>query len=57
MFAIIEGMLQHSWNTDTWNNTEQQIIYYICGAVIIILTCVFIDLVYRVFSHFWSGKK
>lgn len=57
MFAIIEGMIQHSWNNDTWSNTEQQIIYYICGAVIIILTCVFIDLVYRVFSHFWSGKR
>lgn len=57
MFSVVERIIQHVWNNDTWNNTEQQVIYYICGALIIVFTCVFVDLVYRVFSHFWSGKK
>lgn len=57
MFSVVERIIQHVWDTDAWNNTEQQIIYYICGALIIVFTCVFVDLVYRVFSHFWSGKK
>lgn len=57
MYDIIAGILQHTWDTDYYNNTEQQITYYICGALIIVFTCVFIDLVYRVFSHFWNGRK
>ena len=57
MFSIIEGIIQHVWDNDAWNNTEQQIVFYICGALIIILTVVFIDLVYRVFSHFWNGRR
>lgn len=57
MFSVVERIIQHVWDTEAWNNTEQQIIYYICGALIIVFTCVFVDLVYRVFSHFWSGKK
>lgn len=50
MYDIISGIIDHSWVT---NSSEQQYIYYICGALIILLTCVFIDLVYRVFRHFW----
>lgn len=50
MYDIVSGIIDHNWMT---NSSEQQYIYYICGALIIILTCVFIDLVYRVFRHFW----
>lgn len=57
MYDIIAGIVQHSWDNDYYNNTEQQITYYIAGALIIILTVVFIDLVYRVFSHFWNGRR
>ena len=57
MYDIISGIIDHAWNTNNYNTTEQQIIYYTCSAIIIILTTVFIDLIYRVFSHFWSGKK
>lgn len=58
MYAILEGIIQHPWETGTnFNSTEQQIYFYICGALIIILTVVFIDLVYRVFSHFWNGRR
>lgn len=52
MYDIIYQIIGHAWATGT---SEQQYIYYICGALIIILTCVFVDMVYRVFSHFWRG--
>lgn len=50
MYEIIEGIINHNWVT---GSSDQQYIYYICGTVIVILTVVFIDMVYRVFSHFW----
>lgn len=51
MYDIISGIIDHNWVT---SSSEQQYIYYICGALIIILTCVFIDMVYRVFRHLWK---
>lgn len=51
MYDIIYGIINHPWTTGT---SEQQYIYYICGALIIILTVVFIDMVYRVFRSFWG---
>lgn len=52
MYDIIENIISHSWET---SNSAQTQIYYICGALIVVLTAVFIDMVYRVFSHFWRG--
>lgn len=51
MYDLIANIIDHSWSTGT---SEQQYIYYICGALIVLFTCVIIDLVYRVFSHFWK---
>lgn len=51
MYDLIENIINHTWNTQY--SGDQQYIYYICGCLIVILTVVFIDLVYRVFSHFW----
>lgn len=51
MYDIIENLINHNWVTGT---SEQQYIYYICGSLIILFTCVIIDMVYRVFSHFWK---
>ena len=51
MYDIIENLINHHWVTGT---SDQQYIYYICGALIILFTCVIIDMVYRVFSHFWK---
>lgn len=51
MYDLIQRIIDHSWITQ--NSGDQQYIYYICGCLIVILTVVFIDLVYRVFSHFW----
>lgn len=51
MYEIIRNIIDHSWITQ--NSGDQQYIYYICGCLIVILTVVFIDMIYRVFSHFW----
>lgn len=50
MYDIISGIIDHVWTT---GDSGQSTVYYVCGAIIIILTCVFIDLVYRVFSSLW----
>lgn len=55
MYDIISNIIDHNWITS--GAGEQQYIYYICGALIIILTVIFIDLVYRIFSSFWRSKK
>lgn len=56
MYDLISGIIAHNWDSSVYGN-EQQYIYYIAGALIVLLTCVFIDLIYRVFGHFWSGKR
>ena len=53
MYDIIKNIIDHSWVTQ--NAGDQQYIYYIVGALIIVLSCVFIDLIYRVFRHFWHS--
>lgn len=50
MYNLINNIISHTWQTNT---TEQQYIYYICGALIIMFSCVVIDLIYRIFRHFW----
>lgn len=51
MYEIIRNIIDHSWISQSAG--DQQYIYYIAGALIVILTVVFIDMIYRVFSHFW----
>lgn len=51
MYDLISRIIDHSWST---GSSEQQYIYYICGALIILFCVVVIDLIYRVFSHFWK---
>lgn len=52
MYDIINGIIDHSWST---GSSEQQYIYYICGALIVLFSCVIIDLIYRIFAHFWRA--
>ena len=51
MYDLISNIISHNWITQ--NAGEQQYIYFISGAMIIILTVVFLDFIYRTFSHFW----
>lgn len=55
MYDRIEYIIDHVYESQY--SGDQQYIYFICGALIIILTVVTIDLVYRVFSHFWRSGK
>lgn len=50
MYDIVQQIINHNWISDS---RDQQYIYYIVGALIIIFVVTFIDLVYRIFRHFW----
>ena len=52
MYDIIENIIGHTWTT---GSSDQQYIFYCCIVLIIIFSCVFIDLIYRVFRHFWHS--
>lgn len=45
MYNLIESLIDHVWQSNYTG--DQQYIYYIAGAIIIIITVTFIDLVYR----------
>lgn len=53
MYDVISEIISHSWVST--NSGEQQYIYYIAGALIVLLTVVLIDMIYRTFSHFWRA--
>lgn len=48
MYDLIDQIINHVWDTSSYNSTEQQLIYYICGVLIVIFSTVFIDLLYRI---------
>lgn len=52
MYDVIYNIINHATSV---NDNMQSDFVHVCGALIIILTCVFIDMVYRIFSHFWRG--
>ena len=51
MYDIIEDIIGHTWQSNY--TSDQQYIYYICGALIMVMFVVFVDLTYRVFRRFW----
>lgn len=52
MYDIISQIIDHTWTT---GDSAQQYVFYVCCALIIIFSVVIIDLVYRIFSHFWHS--
>lgn len=54
MYDVIARIIDHQYTT---GDSMQQYIIYGCVCLIIIFSVVLIDLVYRVFSHFWRGGK
>lgn len=52
MYNIIEGIISHVWIA---GSSDQSTIYYICGALICLLTVVFVDLIRDIFSGFFRG--
>lgn len=57
MYDIIQNIIGHIWDTGSYSSSEQQIIYYICGALIIVFASLVLDLIYRLFRHFWGIFK
>lgn len=55
MYDQILMIIDHVY--DSSYGSEQQYVYYICGALIIVLSAVSMDMIYRVFSHFWRSGK
>lgn len=50
MYSIIEQIISHAWQSNY--SSDQQYIYYIAGALIIVLTVAFVDLVKTTFRQF-----
>lgn len=50
MYDIIAQIIDHSY---TNGDSMQQYIIYCSCVIICILTVVFVDMVYRIFRHFW----
>ena len=53
MYEIVSRIIAHSWITT--NAGEQQYVYFVCGALIIISTVAFIDAIKQVFASFWRA--
>ena len=54
MYDLISGIIDHNWIST--NAGEQQYIYYICGALILVLTIVFVDFIRDILRSFiWRG--
>lgn len=54
MYDLISDIISHTYIP---GSDDQLFIYSIAGALIVIFSVVFIDLAYRVFSHFWNGGR
>lgn len=54
MYDLIYNLIDHSYAT---GDSMQQYVIYICGALILMLTAVFLDTVCRVFYHYLSGGR
>lgn len=50
MYDIISGIIAHSWVNNY--TSDQQYIFYICGAMLLILTVAFIDVIKTIFAAF-----
>ena len=54
MYDLITSIIGHEWVSNY--SGDQQYIYYICGALIIVLTVLFIDFIRDIIRSFiWRG--
>ena len=53
MYDIIKNIIDHQYVTT--NSGDQQYIYYICGALIVLFTVIFVDLIRGIFRGFFRG--
>lgn len=52
MYDIVSQIINHVWST---GSSEQQYIYYICGALICLFSVVVIDFIRDIFSALCRG--
>lgn len=52
MYDIVSNIIDHNWST---GSSEQQYIYYICGALIVVFSVVFVDMIRDIFRSFTRG--
>lgn len=55
MYDIISGIIAHTWQSNY--TSDQQHIYYICGAVIIVFSVAFIDAIKSLLSAYLPGRR
>lgn len=53
LYDIVSGMIGHEWVSNY--SGDQQYIYPIVGALIILFTVQSIDMLYKTFAHFWRA--
>lgn len=51
MYDVVSEIISHTWQSNY--TSDQQYIYYICGALLIIFAVTFVDMIYRIIRHFW----
>lgn len=52
MYDLIKNLIDHTWQSGTTASGDQQYVYYITGALIIILTVVVIDMIFQIIRSF-----
>lgn len=52
MYDLIDGFIDHVWDTGAYSSNEQTYIYVIAGILCVVFAVVVIDLVRDVFSRF-----
>lgn len=55
MYDLIKGIIDHSWISNTTG--DQQQIYYICGAAILIFSVAFIDAIKTLLAAYLPRRK
>lgn len=55
MYDIISGIIAHTWQSNY--TSDQQYIYYICGAVIIVFAVAFIDAIKSLLAAYLPRRK
>lgn len=53
MYDIVNSIIDHTYATNY--SGEQQYIYYICGALIVLFAVIFIDIIRDIFRSFTRG--
>lgn len=55
MYDVVRNIIGHIWDESVYMSAEQQMIFYICGSLIVVLTVWILDAI----SHFIInlGKK